>query len=74
MSTNQPVPTPENPTPKGFSKTDVQALGLIALILMVINLPLYHSVLPGHGKQAPRLAAAAPAARMKTASAKDIVH
>jgi len=50
MSPLQPIPEPEVPLHKGISKIDLQALGLVLMILMVINLPLYQSVLQSSGK------------------------
>ena len=68
MSSIPPVSAPEIPVRKGFSFADVQALGLILLILMVISLPIYQSVLQGSGKQTPTLMTAAHSARIETAS------
>ena len=70
MSPLQPIPDPAEPPHKGISKTDVQALGLVLMILMVINLPLYQSVLQSPGKQSPRVVAAAHRRPIKIAFAK----
>lgn len=74
MAPTQLQPTSEAPVHKGLSWPDVQALGLVLMILMVINLPLYQSVLQGQGIAAPspsRIAAAHPAP-IKTALLKTV--
>jgi len=70
MSPLQPIPVPEALNPKGISKTDLQALGLVLMILMVINLPLYQSVLESPGKHSPPPVASAHRRPVKIASAK----
>ncbi|MCW3097129.1 MAG: hypothetical protein JWL77_2747 [Chthonomonadaceae bacterium] len=46
------------PARKIISRIDVQALGLVLMILMVIDLPIYHSATKGSGKQVPASIAA----------------
>jgi len=68
MSPLQPIPDPEEPKQKGISKTDLQALGLVLMILMVVNLPLYQSVLQSPGNPSSRAVASAHRRPVKIAS------
>lgn len=72
MTPTQTIPPVEPPVRKGLSWPDVQALGLVLLILMVINLPLYQSVLQVQGKPAPTRVVTARTAPVKTAFVKNI--
>ncbi len=58
-----PRTAPAEPARNTISRTDVQALGLILMILVVIDLPVYRSVLPP--KQSVAAVATAHAAPVK---------
>jgi hypothetical protein len=57
------------PARKSISRIDVQALGLVLMILMVIDLPIYHSAVKGSGKQVHASVAAIRTAPITKASA-----
>ncbi len=68
MFSTQPFPAVA-PLRKGISCTDVQALGLILMILIVVDLPIFHSVGPGKDKRTSNPIVAAAPAPIRTASA-----
>jgi hypothetical protein len=56
------------PIRKSISRTDLQALGLVLMVLMVIDLPIYHSAIKGSGKQVNASAAVTRTAPITKAS------
>ena len=66
-----PPPTVSTvPTRKSLSRTDLLALALILMILMVIDLPIYRSILENQRKRVSNPAATAHKVPMETASTK----
>ena len=62
-----------DPTRKGLSRTDLLALALILMILMVIDLPIYLTVLEGQAKRASRAVTVVHAIPIKTTSTKAVL-